>query len=143
MTFNITMAIASAVALTLQALASAAPLNVSVESVQARGGTFYISVQTKAQFTQDDGVAGTVIEGPEAGKLDFSFDLPAGDHAATVWHDDNGNGTFDTGGERGAPLDGWTMPNALALRAATTFDEVKFSLGEDGAELTWPIHYER
>lgn len=143
MTLNIRTAIAVAAALALPALAQAAPLNVSVEGVEARGGTLYISVQTEAQFMQDDGVAGAVIEAPEAGSLDFSFDLPVGDYAVMVWHDDNGNGTFDTGGEWGAPLDGWTMPNALTLRAAPSFDDVKISLGGDGAELTLPMYYGR
>jgi uncharacterized protein (DUF2141 family) len=143
MTRSVQAILVSLGALALPLAAAAAPLDVSIEGVEARGGTFYISVQTEAQFMQDDGVAGAVIEDPDAGELDFSFDLKPGAYAVTVWHDDNGNGTFDTGGQWGEPLDGWTMPNALALRAEPTFEDVRITVGEDGAQLSLPMYYGR
>lgn len=127
----------------LPAMASAGSLKVAIEGVEARGGTFYISVQTRDQFMQDTGVAGTVEENPEAGTFDVVYDLEPGEYAVTVWHDDNGNGTFDTGGQWNVPLDGWAMKNAMNLRAAPTFDDVKITVDGEGTTLNLPMIYGR
>ncbi len=56
--------IALAALLGTAGIAAAAPLTVTVTDIEARGGTFYVGVQTEAQFMKDDGVAGEMIEAP-------------------------------------------------------------------------------
>lgn len=124
--------IASAAALAAAGLASAAPLTVTVTGIEARGGTFYVGVQTEAQFMKDDGVDGEIIEGPAAGDRTFTFDLPEGTYSVSVWHDFNANGTFDLA-EDGRPADGWGAINGEALRGPPVFSDVSIEVPASGA----------
>ncbi|MEO0883872.1 MAG: DUF2141 domain-containing protein [Pseudomonadota bacterium] len=125
---------ATALALGVSAVATAEPVSFTLEGVEDRGGTLYISVQTEEQYQQQAGVAGDIIRGPTAGTMEFDFDLPLGDYAVSVWHDHNGNDEFDFD-ENGMPADGWTASNAANLRGAPTFQDVKFTVGTGGVEL--------
>lgn len=127
-------------ALAAAGMAQAAPLTVNVDGIEARGGKFYVGVQTAAQFMKDDGIAGEIVEAPEAGSRSFTFDLPEGAYAVSIWHDFNNNGKFDTA-ENGRPLDGWTSPNAETLRAAPTFEQSAVSVGADGGAATLKMIY--
>jgi len=52
--------------------------------------------------------------------------VPAGDYAVTLFHDENGNGKFDSN-FIGYPLEGYGFSNnAKAQFAAPSFDECKF-----------------
>ena len=42
---------------------------------------------------------------------------------------------------KGMPMEGWTMPNAEALRGAPTFDVVGFDVPEVGTSLTLQMIY--
>ncbi|MEX1249794.1 MAG: hypothetical protein WEA77_01180 [Hyphomonas sp.] len=85
--------------------ASAAPLTVNVDAIEARGGTLYAGVQTEAQFMKNDGAAGEMIAAPEAGSRSFTLGLRGGASALSIGHDFNGNGTVDLAGD-GRPEDG-------------------------------------
>ena len=78
---------ASPLLLVLASPAAAAPLTVDLEGVRTGNGTLYVSVQTREQFMQQDGTAGTVLYRPQAGAHRFAFEVPAGDYAVSVWHD--------------------------------------------------------
>lgn len=132
--------IALAALLSTAGVAAAAPLIVTVTDIEARGGTFYVGVQTEAQFMQDAGVAGETIEAPEAGAKTFTFDLPEGTYAVSVWHDFNGNGTFDTSAD-GRPVDGWGAINGEKLRAAPEFGQVSIALPAGGASAAVKTFY--
>jgi hypothetical protein len=41
------------------------------------------------------------------------------------------------------PAEGWAMLNADTLRAAPTFDQVKFTVAASGADLNVPMSYPR
>lgn len=131
---------AIAAGLAAAGIASAAPLSVTVTDIEARGGTFYIGVQTEAQFMQDDGVAGEIIEAPEAGAKTFTFDLPEGTYSVSVWHDFNGNGVFDTAGD-GRPLDGWGAINGETLTAVPVFDQVSIAVPAGGTNANVKTFY--
>ena len=122
--------------------AFAAPLTVDLEGVRASSGRLYVSVQTREQFMKDKGVAGSIMSAPQAGSHRFAYDLPAGEYAVSVWHDDNGNGRFDKG-ENHVPLDGWAMTNSAALRGEPTFDQVKTLVGAGPAGLRLAMTYGR
>ncbi|MEQ9506880.1 MAG: DUF2141 domain-containing protein [Hyphomonas sp.] len=132
--------IAGAAALIAASTATAAPLTVTVEGIEARGGKLYVGVQTEAQFMKDDGIAGDIVEAPAAGRSQFTYDLPEGAYAVSIWHDFNGNGTFDTA-ENGMPLDGWSSINAETLRAAPTFEQVKMAVPAEGAAASLKMYY--
>ncbi len=131
---------AAVAALASVGAASAAPLTVNVDGIEARGGTLYVGVQTEAQFMQDDGVAGEMIAAPEAGSRSFTFELPEGPYAVSIWHDFNGNGSFDLA-EDGRPEDGWSSINAGALRAAPTFEQASLVLTSGGTAATLKVIY--
>jgi uncharacterized protein (DUF2141 family) len=123
--------IALAAALSAAGIAGAAPLTVTVTDIEARGGKVYIGVQTEAQFMRDAGVAGEILDAPDAGTKTFTFDLPEGTYSVSVWHDFNGNGVFDTAAD-GRPLDGWGAINGETLRAAPEFGQVSIAVPAGG-----------
>lgn len=129
-----------AAALACAGTAAAAPLAVSLDGIEARGGKLYVSVQTEAQFMQNDGVAGEILIAPAAGSKTLEFDVPEGRYAISVWHDFNGNGVFDVS-EAGMPMDGWTSPNAASLRAAPTFDQSAVDVSAEGGAVSMTMIY--
>lgn len=122
--------------------AQAAPLTVELDGVRGPGGRLYVSVQTRDQFMQDGGAAGSVMTAPVAGPHRFGYDLPPGEYAVSVWHDDNGNGQFDKD-ENFVPLDGWAMTNGSALRGEPTFDQVRIVVGDAPAVVRLSMTYGR
>jgi uncharacterized protein (DUF2141 family) len=137
-----TLLLASLAGLAAAAPAQAAPLTVELDGVRGAGGRLYVSVQTRAQFMQDSGVAGSVVSAPQAGSHRFAYELPAGDYAISVWHDDNGNGAFDKD-ENFVPLDGWAMVNGAQLRGEPSFDQVSTRLGDAAAAVRLAMTYGR
>lgn len=131
-----------AAAATVAAPAAAEGLNVELAGVRSSGGKLYVSIQTRDQFMKDDGAAGTVLSSPGAGTHQFSFAVPAGEYAVSVWHDDNGNGKFDKN-ESHMPLDGWAMSNGAALRGEPKFDQVKTRVGGAPATVRVAMIYGR
>ncbi len=132
---------AAAFALTAP-VALAAPLSVTVDGVEDRGGKLYIGVQTEAEFMKPAGIAGTVLPAPTAGTHTVTFDIPAGDYAISVWHDENDDYVFDLD-ENGMPADGWSMVNGEALTGVPTFEVVKVTLTEDGTSAAAAMIYPR
>ncbi len=122
--------------------ALASDLVVDVNGIRRGGGPLHIEVQTRAEFMGDAASAEATLAAPRAGAHRFTFALPPGDYAVSVWHDDNGNGRFDKD-EAQMPLDGWALSNAGALRGEPTFDAVKVSLGTGGATLRLNMVYAR
>jgi uncharacterized protein (DUF2141 family) len=122
--------------------AQAAPVEIDLSGLHA-GGRLYVQLQTREQFMGSARAAGEVVNAPAAGSRTINLDVPPGDYAATVWHDDNNNGRFDVDPANGRPLDGVAMPNAETLRAAPTFDQVKLSVPAEGVKVAMALHYGR
>ncbi|MGZ8311067.1 MAG: DUF2141 domain-containing protein [Allosphingosinicella sp.] len=129
-------------ALSIAAPAQAADLNVDLDGVRAAGGNLYVTVQTREEFMQQRETAGSIVSRPQAGAHRFSYEIPAGDYAISVWHDDNGNGRFDKNDSH-IPLDGWAMANSAALRAEPTFDQVRTQVGSAPATVRLTMTYGR
>jgi uncharacterized protein (DUF2141 family) len=134
--------LASTMSLGLASPALAATLTVNLDGIRASGGTLYVSVQSRDQFMQDRGTAGDAIPAPKAGSHRFSYDVPAGEYAVSVWHDDNGNGRFDKN-ENHVPLDGWAMLNGERLRGEPKFDEVRTIVGKSAETVNLKMTYGR
>lgn len=122
--------------------ASAAPLELDLAGLRA-GGKLYVQVQTREQFLGANRAAGQMIDAPAAGNLVLTFDVPPGDYAATVWHDDNGNGVYDVNPGTGEPLDGWAAVHGDGLTARPTFDQVKLAIPAAGVKAALTLHYGR
>ena len=123
--------------------AQAGDVRIDLSNLRA-GGTLYVQLQTQAQFQGSDRVAGKVIQGPQAGNLTIDLgDVPPGDYAVSVWHDDNGNQQFDVDSATGRPLDGIASVNLDALRGPPTFDQVKVSVPAAGLTVPLAVRYGR
>lgn len=129
-------------AIAIAATASAADLTITLEGVEARGGTLYVSLQSEGQFMKEEAIAGQQTPVPEAGNLTYTLSVPAGKYALVVWHDDNDNGEFDRQ-EDGQPLDGWAMSRSAELRGFPAFADVSVDVPESGAAITEPMIYGR
>lgn len=136
--------IAAAVAV-LACLAAAPALaedvTITLTGVQARGGQLLAALQTHDQFLQPSGAYGDVIRDPAAGTLTVTFrNVQPGDYSLSVLHDADGDGQMKVQG--GMPAEGWAMVNGETLRAAPTWDQVKFAVPATGAtRLTVPMQY--
>ena len=77
----------------------------------------------------------------DAGELVFECRLPPGKYAASVLHDENGNGQMDMN-LIGIPKEGYGVTNnPKPKRRAARFDEALFDLPPQGAELTISLQY--
>ena len=128
--------------LSVAGTAHASPLEIELDGVRSASGRLYVSVQTREQFMRDGGAAGSVVTAPMAGSHRFAYDLPPGEYAISVWHDDNGNGRFDKA-ENFMPLDGWAMTNGSELHGEPTFDQVKVAVGGPSASVRLSMNYGR
>jgi uncharacterized protein (DUF2141 family) len=133
---------ASLAALATAAAAQAAPVEIDLSGLRA-GGRLYVELQTRDQFMGDTRAAGKIVDAPAAGSLALTFDVPPGDYAPIVWHDDDGNNRFDVNNATGRPLDGWAMVNGDAIRAQPTFDQAKLNVPADGVKVAMALHYGR
>lgn len=135
--------IAVLLALAVPAAAEAGNVRVDLTGLHA-GGTLYVQLQTRAQFLGGERVAGALIQAPQAGTLSVDLgEVPAGDYAVTVWHDDNGNRQFDVDPRTGRPLDGLASMAAAGLHGAPTFDQLKVTIPAAGRSLPLAMQYSR
>ena len=134
---------AVAAILAMPAFANAAEVKVDLTGVRA-GGALYVQLQNREQFMTGARTQGEVIQAPKAGALSLTFkDVAPGEYAVSIWHDENGNGTFDVDPATGRPKDGWGTLNSEALRGMPRFDQVKSTVGNGTLILTMPVHYGR
>lgn len=139
---TITITITGLLALTAPAAALAGPVRIDLSGLRA-GGTLYVQLQTRAQFLGAQRAAGRMIEAPRAGTLDVDLgEVPAGDYAVTVWHDDNANRQFDIDPATGRPLDG-LAPLPAGLRDQPSFDQVRVTVPAAGLTLPLALQYGR
>lgn len=135
--------IAALIALAAPAAASAGPVRIDLSGLRA-GGTLYVQLQTRDQFMGAARTAGQVVQAPQAGTLGVDLgDVPPGDYAISVWHDDNGNRQFDIDPRNGRPIDGIAGPNIETQRGPPTFDQARVAVPAAGLALPLPLHYGR
>jgi uncharacterized protein (DUF2141 family) len=135
--------IAALLVLAAPAALQAGPVRVDLSGVHA-GGTLYVQLQTRAQFLGAERSAGQLIQAPQAGALSVDLgEVPPGDYAVTVWHDDNGNQQFDVDPRTGRPLDGLAMAPVAGLRGPPTFDQLKVTIPAAGLAVPLAMHYTR
>lgn len=139
-----TLAVCAFALSTAAAPAMAGDVTLTIDGVQARGGQLLVGLQSRDQFLKPAGDHGQIIENPRAGTHTVVLrNVPAGDYSVSVLHDADDDGQMKLAG--GMPAEGWTMLNAETLRAAPTFEQVKFSAPQSGAvslraSMIYPAH---
>lgn len=124
------------------ALASdgAATLHVTLEGVKASEGKLYISVQSEADFMEERGAAGGIYEMSAAGDKSYSYNVPAGEYAVSIWHDTDNDGKFSMDANW-IPTDGWGSSGTTDISKQPSFDDLKVVIDSQGAAVTIPMIY--
>lgn len=114
---------------------------ITVTGVQARGGDLLVGLQTSAQFLKHEGDHGEIIKAPTAGRQVVTLkNVAPGDYSISVLHDMNGDQQMAL--SNGMPAEGWAMFRGETLRAAPTFDQVKFTVpASGGADVSVAMQY--
>lgn len=116
-------------------ISSAATLTVRIDGVRVQSGQMLVSVVGSAEAWNGAGkpAAATARTPGDSAEMDIEFaDLPPGDYAVRVLHDENGNGKMDSN-PLGMPLEGYGFSNNPMVMRPATFDEARFTVGADGA----------
>lgn len=114
----------------------AAELRVTLHDVRVQTG--HINVALVDGTAGWDGAAPPVQAqqlAPSGDTAQFVFkDLPAGDYAVMVTHDENGNGQLDSN-VLGMPVEGYGFSNNPNVMRKPTFDEARIALPAAGAAI--------
>ena len=95
------------------------------------GGDLLVGLQTAGQFMKHEGQYGEVVSDPAAGTQTITLrDVAPGEYSVSALHDVDGDRQM--GMENGRPAEGWGLLHGESLRAAPTFDQVKFSVPASG-----------
>ncbi|MBD9370760.1 DUF2141 domain-containing protein [Xanthomonas sp. XNM01] len=123
-------------AVMLASAAHAAELRVTLHDVRVQTG--HINVALVDGSAGWDGKAAPVQArqlAPSGDTAQVVFkDLPAGDYAVMVTHDENGNGQFDSN-VLGMPVEGYGFSNNPNVMRKPTFDEARIALPAAGAAI--------
>jgi uncharacterized protein (DUF2141 family) len=116
-------------------LARAGELTVTISDIRNAKGSIMVSVvSTDAAWNnQEKPVAARKIAAADQ-EVVLKFDLPAGDYAVQVMHDENENGKLDTN-FMGMPIEGYGFSNNPQVMRRAHFDEAKFALGATAASI--------
>ncbi len=121
------------IALTLAAQpVLAANLEVEVQGIEAQEGELRIALYDSKEAWQGKAkrLAGHIGKPDGSPALRFTFaDLPPGEYAVRVMHDENGNGKMDSN-LFGIPKEGYGASNNPKVMRAPHFEEAAFALGE-------------
>jgi len=107
-------------------------LVVEVDNIKhTTGQPLRLAVERKEGFLSENKPFDYAIVEAVDGKISYSFSLPKGDYAISVYHDLNGNEKLDKN-FFGAPVEPYGFSrNFKPLLRAPRFDEVKISLNQD------------
>jgi uncharacterized protein (DUF2141 family) len=120
--------IIAACAVILMAPAYAADLTVEIKGLTSANGKVLISLFDKADGWMQKGLKTAVAPAQKDGVTYEFKDLPMGDYAISIHHDENGNGKFDTN-LVGMPIEPYGFSNdAMGNFGPPTFEQAKFKL---------------
>lgn len=122
--------------LLLAASATAGDLQVDLHGIRAPTGTLRLAVVDSAAGWDSKAAplqAQQLPASADAAKVVFK-NLPAGDYAVLVTHDENDNGTLDTN-LVGIPVEGYGFSNNPRVQRKPTFDEARVHVPAEGAAI--------
>lgn len=108
-------------------------ITVTVEDIRNNSGSVGIALYEEgSDFPDGEPIASESISLRGSGDVEFTFeDLPAGDYAVAVMHDENDNGDIDFN-EYGMPTEGFGFSNeAMGDMGPPDFDQAAFTADED------------
>ena len=131
---KIAAAITATLATTLMASSFAADLTVEIKGLNSANGQVYIGLYDKAERWMKGGFKNVEIAAKKD-RVTYEFkDLPEGEYAISLYHDENGNGKFDNN-LVGMPIEPYGFSNdAMGNFGPPTFEQAKFKL--DAAKKT-------
>lgn len=116
-------------------IAQAGELTVTISDIRAAKGTIMVAVEKSDAGWNDQEKPVAAQKIAASGKeVVLKFDLPAGEYAVQVLHDENDNGKLDTN-FMGMPVEGYGFSNNPQVMRKAHFDEAKFALGEAAAAI--------
>lgn len=122
--------------------AQTGPLKVTVTNIQHLDGKIQVSLyNSKASFIQKGKEYKTMVREVKAGTETFTFnDLPKGEYAVALYHDENGDGKCNTN-FLGIPKEGYAFSrNFIPKLSAPKFEDTKFKQ-ESGTNMVIKMHY--
>jgi uncharacterized protein (DUF2141 family) len=131
---------------TLASSAVAADLTLRISGLKDAKGKIAVAVFAAPDgFPREDEKAVKAVRLPvdasSHSALTVIRNLPAGDYAVAVYHDDNETGRLETN-FLGIPQKGYGFSQNVRPRMrAPAFDEARFALPEQGAELDIAVRY--
>ncbi len=119
-----------AIGLLVCSTAQAADLTVTVTDIRTMQGSLGLSlVDSEAAWSGEAKAVKRQLQPVQGTEIVFRFtDLPPGDYAASVMHDENGNGKLDSN-FMGMPTEGYGFSNNPKVLRKPTFEEARFKLG--------------
>ena len=137
----VSLALALAAALAVTAPAAAAELTVKLHGIRAQTGVVQVAV-VASRDGWDGKAAPVQADGAPAGGADATFafkDLPPGQYAVMITHDENGNGKLDTN-LMGMPLEGYGFSNNPQVMRKPTWDEARFTVSDSDIAIDVELH---
>lgn len=123
--------------------AVAADLVVRIENLRSADGIIRLALyDSDEQFLQSGGARAGADREAEAGGVEVVFpQLPSGTYAVATYHDENGNGAFDTG-LLGLPSEGFGFSNdARVLLGPPSFADAAIFVPAEGATIVVRMRY--
>ena len=116
-----------------QAKTETVSITVTVEDIRSNSGSVGIALYEEgADFPDGEPLKAESISLRGSGSVEYTFeDVPAGDYAVAVMHDENDNGDMDFN-EYGMPMEGFGFSNeAMGDMGPPDFDMAAFTADED------------
>jgi uncharacterized protein (DUF2141 family) len=109
-------------------LSEAAELSIEVKGVANDSGTVLVALYDKADTWMKVAVKYAKAVAKKDGVLIVVKDLPEGEYAVSIFHDENNNGKFDTNA-LGMPIEPYAFSNdASGSFGPPTYEQAKFKL---------------
>ncbi len=108
-------------------------ITVTIEGIRNSSGSLGVALFNEdSEFPDDGGFMTEEVSLRSSGSVEVTFkDVPVGDYAVGVMHDENDNGDIDFN-EYGMPLEGFGFSNdAMGNQGPPSFDEAAFTADED------------
>ncbi|MES1201129.1 MAG: DUF2141 domain-containing protein [Pseudomonadota bacterium] len=134
---------ALAASMCMAGAAEARDVRVTLNGVEARGGSLLAALQTTDQFLKGPG-AYNLGQTATPGTVTLVFpNVAPGDYAFALMHDEDGDSQMKMDANTQMPLEGWALSNGDALRGPPTFDAAKFTVPDTGGDVTLTVnmHY--
>jgi uncharacterized protein (DUF2141 family) len=122
--------------------AQAASLTITVDEIRSAKGDIRLSLYaSRAEWPDKSTKDHDFVTKARADRIVFRLDVPPGTYAVNGFHDENGNGKFDTSAI-GIPEEGYFFSNNVRpFLSAPGFDAAKFTVPPAGREITVHLVY--